>query len=90
MSFRRKVLLSSKNKSKVTHAFKKNFSLLLTRKKNVTISVRIIDVTQKKNSVCHRCLCIISNKTESVDDIFYLTVLYWVSKQFVRDFEKNW
>ena len=32
---------------------------------------------------------IIPDKTESIYDVFYLTVLYWVSKQFVPDFEKK-
>ena len=46
-------------------------------------------ISKKKYSVCHRCLFIVPDKTESIYDIFYLTVLYWVSKQFVPDFEKK-
>ena len=46
-------------------------------------------ITPKKFSVCHRRLRIIPDKTESIYDIFHLIVLYWVSKQFVPDFEKK-
>ena len=39
--------------------------------------------------MCHQCLCIIPDKTESIYYIFHQTVLYWVSKKFVPDFEKK-